>query len=139
MVETDMIPFFQFASDCIVFKTFAIWDETPPQEIIDQGPNGPGTWNLAQPIGQQDGNLLVNDSFGFPTWDNFYLAGDGSGCISYVNKDIQIPYVAMASDIDFSDSSFTYMNSITISKPKTNITKISSSVINGNSVLRLTN
>jgi hypothetical protein len=116
-VETDMIPFFQFATDCYTKKNFVTWGTAPftspgvhPQGPA--GPNQPGTWGYATIVGSQsvlglDGNLVVSQEpgAGLPTWGNFYLSNGGlAGCLGNVNTDIQDPIYATASDITYTDS-----------------------------------
>lgn len=126
-VETDMIPFTQITDECILFKTNALWNTTP---VVDfpgttvSGPNDPahpfpGQWELALPSGDisihgDTGNLLLIPDNGLPTWDNFYLTGEGNGCTSYVNEDINVPYVAIAPDIDYDSSDFKYLKSANV-------------------------
>lgn len=116
-VETDMIPFMQIADDCIKFKTYTTWDTTPAvfnpatPDPSPFTPGGPGTWDLAQL--PPSGNLSQINNNGDPTWDNFYLANSGISCISYVNKDVQVPYYAVAQDLT-SDLEFSYINTVNI-------------------------
>jgi hypothetical protein len=136
-VETDMIPFTQIATDCFIRKQFALWGtspvvENPGTEIsgtTDPQTPYPGQWELALPLGETSsnglyvGNLLVNDSFGLPTWDNFYLIFQDA-CESYVNKSINVPYFAKSPDIP-TDIEFSYVSSINIELSETEIIPIS--------------
>lgn len=119
-VETDMIPFTQLADDCIQFKNYATWNTSPavfnpgtyPYDPDPFTPGvDPGTWDLAQL--PPSGNLQVLPLNGDPTWDNFYLVGNGSGCVSYINEDPQVPNVAIAPDLS-SDIQFTYITAVNI-------------------------
>lgn len=136
-VETDMIPFTQIATDCFIRKQFALWGTSPVVEnpgtdtIGTNDPQAPypGQWELALPLGETSsnglfvGNLLVNDSFGLPTWDNFYLIFQDA-CESYVNKSINVPYFAKSPDIP-TDIEFSYVSSINIELSETEIIPIS--------------
>lgn len=92
----------------------------------------PGVWGQALPVDSisttsgLDGNLIVIPSQGLPTWDNFYLAGAGEGCLSYINESINAPFIAVAPDIDYGDSNFNYIKSanVTISETNLNISSI---------------
>lgn len=149
-VETDMIPFTQIADDCILFKTISTWDTTPlvqnpgvdggyvgppgdsGHNYDDDGIGYPGVWGQALPVDSTsttsglDGNLIVIPSQGLPTWDNFYLAGAGEGCLSYINESINAPFIAVAPDIDYGDSNFNYIKSanVTISETNLNISSV---------------
>lgn len=123
-IETDMIPFFQFTSDCIKKQRFVTWDTAP---VVDypgttlQGPNdppegSPGTWEFAMDKGSisvfdKEGNLDVIPEYGSVTWDNFYLANEGEGCESYINSDIKVPLRLIAKDIPPGVAGFTYLTS----------------------------
>ena len=119
-VETDMIPFTQLADDCIQFRTYATWDTTPPVDNPGTYPYvpspfdplvDPGAWELAEP--KPNGNLDILPGNGDPTWDNFYLVGNSSGCVSYINEDPQVPNTAIAPDLS-SDIQFTYITAFNI-------------------------
>ena len=101
VVETDMIPFFQFATDCFKKKTLATWD----QIFID--------WENVKLVAD-GGDIEPIPLAGDPTWENLYLVNEGAGCISYVNRDIQVPYVAVAPDIEYVDTDFEYISSVNI-------------------------
>jgi hypothetical protein len=107
-VEVDMIPFTQIADDCIKFKNIVTWD-TAYINWDDAGlpPNG---------------TLQIIDDSGDPTWDNFYLVGDGVNCISYMNEGINIPFVAKAPDIDYDNSNFSFISSTNITFGEIEIT-----------------
>ncbi len=120
-VETDMIPFTQIADDCILFKTNALWNTTPPVTYPTTNNPAPfthpypGQWELALSEGVLSnsgytGNLQLIDGAGIPTWDNFYLVFGGAGCTSYINEDVQLPYVSKAPDIS-TNIDFTYLTS----------------------------
>ena len=117
-VETDMIPFFQFTSDCIQQKDFTTWDTTPPigpnnhPQTPSPGANSPGTWGYAKPnplVATASGSPLVGNLTTLdepPTWGNFYLvnAQQGTGCVSNINSDIVEPISATAVDLTYGDS-----------------------------------
>ena len=106
-VETDMVPFLQIADDCIKFKTFVTW----------------GSWNNIswQNSGAPQGTITPIPGQGLPVWNNFYLVGSGNNCVSYINENIQVPYIAIAPDIDYGDSGFNYISSVNVTIPTSNI------------------
>lgn len=87
----------------------------------------PGVWGQALPVGSSsstsglDGNLIVITSQGLPTWDNFYLTGAGSGCLSYINESVNAPFKAVAPDIDYGDLNFNYIKSANVTISETNL------------------
>lgn len=98
LVETDMIPFFQMASDCVILQTAYQWD----QALLD--------WDQAL-IGA---GMTEIDGYGDPYWNNFYLSTGSFSCPSYVNQDVQVPNSAIAPDIDYDDANFNYISSVNI-------------------------
>ena len=106
-VETDMVPFLQIADDCIKFKTIVTWV----------------SWNISwQNSGiPPQGTIIPIPGQGLPFWSNFYLVGSGNSCVSYINENIQVPYVAIAPDIDYGNSGFNYISSINVTIPTSNI------------------
>ena len=127
-VETDMIPFFQFATECINRKVISTWDTTPgigPLNHPQGGPGAsqPGTWGYATEIGMTStfslpGNLThITSPYdqGHPTWDNFYLPSSGSvSCDGNINQNVQYPYSSTSPDINYSNTLFDYISSVDI-------------------------
>ena len=112
VVETDMIPFFLFATDCIQRVNLTTWGEADIN------------WEVAEldPLG----DIEFLPSSGIPTWDNFYLFQSSTAdCISYVNQDVQVPYIGKAPDIDFSNQNFDYVSSANIQTVEIQSTQLS--------------
>lgn len=105
LVETDMIPFFQFATDCLQQNTFAVWG-------LSSAPNAANIdWEVAAipsvlggPLFDTPGILteITVPPVGPPTWDNFYINTTAS-CISYINEVVETPFRAISLPVSTDD------------------------------------
>jgi hypothetical protein len=112
LVETDMVPFFQFATDCLQQNNFAIWG-------LSSSPNAANlNWEVAATPLVLGGpsfspgilNELTDPPVGPPTWDNFYISTTAS-CISYINEFVETPFRARSLPIPTDDLSYVELQS----------------------------